>query len=199
MQGVWRGAVWPHRRERLLHRDGRQQAHSTGFGWSQLSALSGYSAPRPKGTAMTSLGVGGVLLFNRSGWYYRTASWASPTYVKRTGFSHSGETDDASRLSCLLSKGFSFSSFRLDDWKGSTQMVHEHTRTDPILTNAFPSLFQAWEPAVLQSPRRIKNHDQRLWLIEDGGNRWRDGHRLWDSRIRWWGHPLSSGNSLWDN
>lgn len=54
-QGVWRRAVWPHRRERFLHRDGRQSAHPTGFGCSQLSALYGHRAQRPEGTAVFNI------------------------------------------------------------------------------------------------------------------------------------------------
>lgn len=68
--------------------------------------------------------------------------------------------------------------------------------------SSFVHLFSAWKPSVLQSWWWVKDHDQWLWSVKDGGNRWRDGHCLWDSRIRRWGcslNPCVGGNLVWDN
>lgn len=132
-----------------------------------------------------------------------------------SGISFLGKTDEASWMSCnppkTLECQFGFVSCLV--WSLTSRMIdmnlqrryirsYEHTQTSAgKLFDSF-LLFPAWEPAVLQSPRWIQDHDQWLWLVKDGGNRWRYGHRLWDSRIRGWGCPLSScfgGNLLWDN
>lgn len=50
LQGVWRWAFRPHRREGLLHGDGCKSTHSPGFGCSQLPALYGNCTQGPEGT-----------------------------------------------------------------------------------------------------------------------------------------------------